>query len=117
MRIRAYERLLADHVSFPSIGLALEQGRTTAVAGASDCFACVAINLEHVIAIDYVSGDSVTLRPHRDVFYRRDRLHRRELTETVVFAYEHDRELPHSREIQRFVKSSFIGGAVAEETG
>ena len=114
---RAEESLLADHMALPSVGLALQQRRPIAGPRPRDRFAGVAIDFEHVVAVDDLAGNRVALRAHRDILDRGHGLHRGEFAEAVVLADENHRQFPDRGEVERFVKGALVGGAVAEEAG
>src|SRR5262249_44864872 len=101
--------------AFPSISLALDQGRPFARPCPSDCFGRVLVDLEDIVAVDDMSRNAVGLRTDRDVLHRGNRLHGGEFTESVVLTCEDHRQLPYRGEVQRFMKSAFVGCAVSEE--
>ncbi len=89
----------------PSPARAFRKG---SLRGAIDLVGIVAVNDN---ALEAIGGGAIGRR----VFDRRHVADRRVFHVEIVFADEHDRQLPDRGEIERLVERADIGGAVAEE--
>ena len=98
-----------------AIGSAFEQGRPSSAAGAAHGFARGLVNGQHVVAVEVDAGDSVARATisHAGVAGSVCEGHLGRIL--VVFADEENGQLPDSRHVEPFVKSSVVDGSVAEK--
>jgi hypothetical protein len=112
--LRDVERVVVDCVALHPQGHALEQRRPAAVAGFLDRALRLAVDGEHVRAVDDDAFETVGLRAIGDVLRRELEVRRRRVRELVVVADEHDRQTTRAGEDHRLVRIAARGGALAE---
>ena len=105
----------AERVLAVAVGHRLDQGRPLAGAGAVYRLAQYEVDLDAVVAVHGDAGDLVGGRAVRDLGDGRGVPVGRGERVLVVLADEDYRQLPHRREVERFVEDALIRRAVAEE--
>ncbi len=97
------------------IGLALDQGRPAAAAGAVDGLVRGLRDGQDVVAVDLDAGQAVALGAAGDAGVAAGVLERDLGGELVVLADEQHGQLPDAGHVQPFVEGAVVHGAVAEE--
>src|SRR6266511_1544424 len=105
---------VADVVSEPPVGHALEEGGTVAAASPFDCLAGCGVHCADVLAVDDLGGDAERRGPSGDLA-RRGLGVGRVLVVEVVLADEDDRELPQRGHVHDLVQHALAEGPLAEE--
>ena len=98
-----------------AVGLALEERRPFAAAGAADRLERRLAHRPQVVSVHHLRLHPERRRADPDLAARRDARHRRELAVEVVLADEHERQVEHLRPVEALVEVPLVRGAVAEE--
>ena len=112
--LRDVEGVVVDGVALHPQGQALEQRRAAALARLLDGALGLAVDGEHVVAVDDHALEAVGLGAVGDVLGRVLEVGRRRVGPLVVVADEHDRELADAGEVHRLVRVAAGRGAFAE---
>ena len=97
-----------------TVGLALEQRRSSARAGPLHGLERRLAHRPHIVAVDDARRDPEHPGARRDVLAGGDRRHRRELAVEVVLAHEHRGQRKHLGEVHALVEVALVGRPVAE---
>ena len=112
--LRDVEGVVVDGVALHAQRQALEQRRAAALARLLDRALGLAVDGEHVVAVDDDALEAVGLGAVGDVLGRVLEVGRRRVGPLVVVADEDDRQLAHAGEVHRLVRVAARGGALAE---
>ena len=98
-----------------TVGFALDKSGALALSCAVDCLFGLFGNGFHVVSVDGDAGNVIGLCADRNVLNGRALPLGNADTVSVVFADEHNGQLPNGGKVQRFVKNSFVGCSVSEK--
>ena len=112
--LRDVERVVVDGVALHPQRQALDQRRPAAGARLLDRALRLAVDGEHVGAVDDDAVEAVRLRAVGDVLGRVLEVRRRRVGPLVVVADEDDRQLADAGEVHPLVRVAARGGALAE---
>ena len=112
--LRDVEGVVVDGVALHAQRHALDQRRAAAVARLLDRALGLAVDGEHVGAVDDDALEAVGLGAVGDVLGRVLEVRRRRVGPLVVVADEHDREAADAGEVHALVRVAARGGALAE---
>ena len=111
---RDVERVVVDGVALHAQRQALDQRRAAALARLLDRAPRLAVDGEHVGAVDDDALEAVGLGAVGEVLDRVLEVGRRRVRPLVVVADEDDRQLAHAGEVHRLVRVAARRGALAE---
>src|SRR5246127_938598 len=98
-----------------AMGKALDEAGSFSLARFFNGFVRGLAHRQEIIAIYGGSGNGICLGVLGEPFNFRMSRQRRKFGIAVVLADEDDRQVPQTRDVQRFVKSTRLAGTIAEE--